>query len=67
MAQVLTFAVLSFLFLQLAAGQDACRDAPQQQDLAFDDDNCTICTEYCYYLYEDTIERCPDVSSYCTY
>ena len=65
MAQVLTFAVLAFLFLQLAAGQDACTNAALALTNAAD--RCTptvenptiICDGECRDLIQDIIDNCP--------
>ena len=75
MAQVLTFTVLAFLFLQLAAGQNAaCTNATLAYFNAIDD-SCApndenpalICSEQCRDLYQDVIDNCPPaVSSYYT-
>ena len=72
MTQALTFALLPFLFVQLAASQDACTNA----SLALADavDSCTptaenltiICSGQCRDLIQDVIDNCPDVSSYCS-
>ena len=66
MARLLIVGVLAFLFLQLAAGQDACLDA--LTTLSSNTASCaatptTICFGVCRDYYEDVFDNCsPSVS-----
>ena len=72
MAQVLTIGVFAFLFLQLAAGQDACQDA--LNTLTANVATCTatpqnptvICEGACRGYFDDIFASCPDAVSLLT-